>query len=191
MKFTLLLTGIVLLIIGLLGYSLIPNIHTIPVQTNRSVIDQKAISIDSFSLLETPRNVTITPGRQNELRINITVSLETGEPSSLQFKLFTKDRSENCMSVDQPSGCLINRSVSNATTFTLPMNASNTYYFGFDNTGSSSTKKVIYSASLFANSVQTIVTKDGSLNFLGLGLGAIGLLVALYGASRKTVIPWE
>ncbi len=191
MKFTIVLTGIVLLIVGLLAYSSIPNIHNVPIQTSLSVIAPTAISVDAGFLSETPpENVSILPGKQNEFRINITVSLATGEPSSIQFKLFTKDRSPYCMSGDQPSGCLVNRSVSNET-LRVPLNASNTYYLAFDNTGSASPKKVILSASLFTSSVQTIVTKDGSFNFAGLGLGALGFLVVLYGASRKAVIPWE
>ncbi len=139
---------------------------------------------------ETSENVSLFPGKQNELRVNITVSLESGEPSSLQFRLFIRDKSQYCMSGTQSSGCLVDRSVSNET-LRVPVNASTSYYFAFDNSGLSSPKRVLFSASLFANSVQTIVAKDGSFNFVGLGLGAIGFLVVLYGASRKTVIPWE
>lgn len=190
MKFTLVLVGIILLIVGLAAYSFVPNTHTVPIRTSQSIVDPQTIQVGAGFLSETSENVSTSPGKQNELGVNVTVSLESGELSSVEFKLFTKDRSQNCMSNGQPSSCLVNRSVSNET-LRVPVNASTVYYFAFDNTGSSSSKKILFSASLFTSTAQTFVTKDGSLNFLGLGLGGIGFLVFLYGASRKTVIPWE
>ena len=84
----------------------------------------------------------------------------------------------------------MNQTVSNST-LRIPLNASTTYYFGFDNSGSSNSKQVLLSAALVGSSVNTLVTRDGGLNFAGLGLSLIGLLVTLYGVFAKTVIPWE
>jgi hypothetical protein len=47
------------------------------------------------------------------------------------------------------------------------------------------------SATLVGSSVNTLVARDGGLNFAGLGMSLIGLLVTLYGVFAKTVIPWE
>lgn len=141
-------------------------------------------------------NVTIFPGKENEqrvnvtLRVDITVSLQKGGLSTIQFKFYTKDKAQYCVFADPPSGCLINKTVSNET-FVFPVNRSNSYGLAFDNTGSANPKNVTFSLFLFGNSVQTIVSKDGSFNFVGLGLGLGGFLVALYGVSRKTMIPWE
>ena len=190
MRFVLVLMGIIILIVGLLAYATIPAIHTIPVHASQAIMGPKAVPVDPGLWETPPENVTIFPGRQNELRINVTVSLQNGEPATIQFKLYTKDKAQYCLSPDQPTGCLINKTVSNET-FTVPVNSSNTYYLAFDNAGSTSPRNVAFSVSLVGNSFQTIVTKDGSFNFVGLGLGAIGFLVVLYGASRKTVIPWE
>ncbi len=73
----------------------------------------------------------------------------------------------------------------------MPLNASATYYFVFDNKDSSSSRIVLFSASLFTSSVKTMVARDGELNFVALGFGGVGLLVILYGVAAKTVIPWE
>ena len=84
----------------------------------------------------------------------------------------------------------MNQAVSNST-IRVPLNASTTYYFGFDNRGSGSSKQVLLSATLVGSSVNTLVARDGGLNFAGLGMSLIGLLVTLYGVFAKTVIPWE
>ncbi len=191
MRFTFVLTGVVLLIVGLLAYATIPAIHTIPVETSQEIMGPKAVPVYPGYLSETPpENVTILPGKQNELRINVTVSLQNGGLSTIRLKLYTEDKAQYCLSAEQPTNCLVNKTVSNET-FTVPVNSSNTYRLAFDNTGSTSSKSVTFSLFLYGNSVQTIVAKDGSFNFVGLGLSAIGFLVVLYGASRKTVIPWE
>jgi hypothetical protein len=122
--------------------------------------------------------------------VNLTVSLESGGLSSIQFKLFTGSQLGNCMRNTNPSGCLVNEDVSNQT-IRVPLNASTTYYFGFDNRDSSSSRIVLLSVSLFTSSVSTMVARDGEFNFVALGLGGLGLLVILYGVAAKTVIPWE
>lgn len=190
MKFVLVVGGAFLLVIGLLAYSMIPNFHTVPLQSTRVVVSPKPVSVSSASLSEIPQNVTLFPGRQNDLQVNLTVLTQSGVPSSIQFKLFAEGAFQSCMLSSQPRGCLVNQAVSNST-FRVQLNASTTYYFGFDNSGSSNSKQVLLSASLIGSSLNTLVARDGGMNFAGLGLSLIGLLVTLYGVFAKTVIPWE
>jgi hypothetical protein len=190
MKFGLVVGGAFLLIIGLVAYSMIPNFHTVPIQSAQMIVNPRPIAISSASLSETPQNVTLFPGKENDLLVNLTVSTQSGGPSSVQFKLFPEGAFQSCMLASQPRGCLVNQAVSNAT-LRIPLNASTTYYFGFDNSGSSSPKQVMLSASLVGTSVSTMVARDGGFNFAGLGMSLLGLLVALYGFFAKTVIPWE
>ncbi|HVH14465.1 MAG TPA: hypothetical protein VNA15_01945, partial [Candidatus Angelobacter sp.] len=144
----------------------------------------------SASFSETPENVTLFQGKENDLVANLTVSTLSGTLSSVQFKLFPDGAFQSCMLSSQPRGCLVNQTVSNST-IRIPLNASTIYYFGFDNTGSSNSKQVLLSASLVGSSVSMLVGRDGGLNFAGLGMSLIGLLVTLYGVFAKTVIPWE
>jgi len=155
-----------------------------------SVVQEKEIHVSSYSSTQTPENVTVATGKTNQLLVNLTVSLDSGGLSTTQFKLFTNDKFQNCMLDSQPSACVYDRPVSNAT-LAIPMNASTTYYFGFDNTASNSSKTIWLSASLHTTSMTSIVARDGEWNEGGLGLSAIGLVVMLYGAVSRTVIPWE
>ena len=190
MKFGLVVGGAFLLVVGLLAYSMIPNFHMVPLQSSQSIVNPKQISVSSASLSETPENVTLFPGKKNDLLVNLTVSIESGAVSSIQFKLFPEGAFQSCMLSSQQRGCLVNQTVSNST-LRIPLNVSTTYYFGFDNSGSSSPKQVLLSATLIGSSVNTLVARDGGLNFAGLGMSLIGLLVTLYGVFAKTVIPWE
>ena len=190
MKFGLVVGGAFLLIIGLLVYSMIPNFHVVTLQSAQMIVNPKPITVSSDSLSETPQNVTLFPGEENHLFVNLTVSTQSGAPSSVQFKLFPEGAFQTCMLSSQPRGCLVNQTVSKAT-LRIPLNASTTYYFGFDNSGSSSSKQILLSANLVESSVNTMVARDGGLNFAGLGMSLIGLLVALYGVFAKTIIPWE
>jgi len=190
MKFGLVLAGSFLLIAGLLAYSMIPNFHAVPLQSAQMVVSSKPIPVSSASLSETPQNVTVFPGRENELLVNLTVSTQTGVPSSIQFKFFPEGAFQSCMLDPQQRGCLANQTVSNSS-IRISLNASTTYYFGFDNRGSSTSKQVLLSATLVASSVSTLVARDGGMNFAGLGMSLIGLVVTLYGVFAKTVIPWE
>ena len=190
MKFGILVGGALLLVIGLLAYSMIPNFHTVPLQSTQTVVTPKPVSVSSASLSEIPENVTLFPVKQNDLLINLTVSTQSGLPSSIQFKLFPEGAFQSCMLSSQTRGCLVNQTVSNST-LRIPLNASTTYYFGFDNSGSSNSKQVLLSAALVGSSVNTLVARDGGLNYAGLGLSLIGLMVTLYGVFAKTVIPWE
>ena len=190
MKFGLVLAGSFLLIVGLLAYSMIPNFHAVPLQSAQMVVSSKPIPVSSDSLSETNVTVTVFPGRENELLVNLTVSTQSGVPSSIQFKFFPEGAFQSCMLDAQPRGCLINQTVSNSS-IRISLNASTTYYFGFDNRGSSTSKQVLLSATLIASSVSTLVARDGGMNFAGLGMSLIGLVVTLYGVFAKTVIPWE
>jgi hypothetical protein len=190
MKFRPVLGGAFLLVIGLLAYSMIPNFHAVPIQSARVLVNPKPINVSSASLSETPQNITLFPGRANDLLVNLTASTQAGAPSSIQFKLFPEGAFQSCMLSSQPRGCLVNQTVSNST-LRIPVNASTIYYFGFDNSGSDSSKQVLLSATLIGSSVNTLVARDGGLNFAGLGMSLIGLLVTLYGVFAKTVIPWE
>src|SRR6266566_2545276 len=152
MKFVLVIGGAFFLVAGLLAYSMIPNLHMIPLQSAQMVVNPRPIPVSSASLSETPENVSLFPGRENELLVNQTVS-----NSSIR----------------------------------IPLNASTTYYFGFDNRDSSGSKEVLLSATLVASSVSIMVARDGGMNFAGLGMSLIGLLVTLYGVFAKNVIPWE
>src|SRR5229473_3744580 len=190
MKFGLVVGGALLLVAGLLAYSTIPNFHTVPLQSVQMIVNPKPIPVSSASLSETPENVTLFPGRENELLVNLTVSTQSGIPASIQFKFFAGGAFQNCMLSAEQRGCLVNQSVSNST-IRVTLNASTTYFFGFDNRGSGSSKQVLLSATLVGSSVNTLVARDGGLNFAGLGMSLIGLLVTLYGVFAKTVIPWE
>ena len=190
MKFVLVMGGAFLLVAGLMAYSMIPNLHMIPLQSAQMVVNPRSIPVSSASLSETPENVSLFPGRENELLVNLTVYNQSGAPSSIQFKFFPEGSFQNCMLNVEQRGCLVNQTVSNSS-IRIPLNASTTYYFGFDNRGSSTSKQVLLSAILVARSVSTLVARDGGLNFAGLGVSLIGLLVTLYGVFAKTVIPWE
>ena len=190
MKFVAVLAGVSLLVIGLLAYAMIPNVHTIPVQSRSSLARPPPIIVNPNFQAETQQNITLIPAKSNAMLVNLTVSTESGGPSSIQFKLFTESQLQNCTRETAPTGCLVDLSVSNQTVI-VPLNATSTYFFYFDNRGSSSSKVVLLSASLVASSVNTVVARDGQLNFAGLAMGVFGLVVAVYGVAARTVIPWE
>ena len=169
---------------------MIPNVHTTPVESRSSLAQPPPIIINPNFQAETQQNVTVVPAKTNKMLVNLTVSTETGGPSSIQFKLFTASQLQNCTRQTNPTGCLVDQNVSNQT-LAVPLNATSTYYFYFDNRDSSSSIVVLLSTSLVTSSVNTFVARDGQLNFAALALGAIGLIVAVYGVAARTVIPWE
>src|SRR5438105_15770783 len=97
MKFDLVVVGAFLLIAGLTAYSMIPNFHTVPLRSAQMVVNPKPIPVSSASLTETPENVSLFPGREHELRVNLTVSTQSGALSSIQFKLFPEETFQSCM----------------------------------------------------------------------------------------------
>ncbi len=190
MKFIAVLMGVTLLAIGLVAYSTIPNVHTIPVQSTSQLTGPTEIVVNPNFQSETQQNVTVLAGKDNTLLVNLTVSNTAGGPASIQFKLFTGSEFGNCMQETNPTGCIVNENVSNQT-ISVPLNASTTYFFGFDNRDPSASKTVVLSSSLLATSAEEVVSRDGDLNYAALAVGGFGLLVTLYGVVAKTVIPWE
>jgi len=185
MQFKLVILGVVLLVVGLAAYSSIPNVHRTPVLTTQSIMAEN-LSIIAGSSVTVPRNITILQGKQNELRVNITVTAQSGEPATLRFHIFLRNNSTSC-STTQPKSFLVSQNAS----LLVPMNSTGTYCFIFDNLDYPASKAASVSAFLDTRSEQVLVAKDGGANTAGLGLGAFGVLVLLYGATRKTVIPWE
>lgn len=190
MKFVAVLAGVSLLIIGLLAYAVIPNVHTVPVQSRSTLADPPPIVVNPNFQAETQQNVTILSAKSNAMLLNLTVSSASGGPSSIWLKVFTEPQLQNCTRESNPTGCLVDQRVSNQTV-TVPLNASSTYYFYFDNRDSNSQKVVSLTASLIASSVDTFVARDGELNYGALALGVLGLIITVYGLVARTVIPWE
>src|SRR2546430_10569197 len=164
MKFGLVVVGAFLLIAGLTAYSMIPNFHTVPLRSAQMVVNAKPIPVSSASLTETPENVSLFPGRENELRVNLTVSTQSGVLSSIQFKFFPEGAFQSCVLDAQQRGCLINQTVSNSS-IRIPLNASTTYYFGFDNRSSNSSKQVLFFLNLVATPVITLFPRHGAMHF--------------------------
>ena len=191
MQFKLVLFGLALLTVGLVAYASIPAIHTTPLTRTQDVWVQGQFPIQGRSLVEEPRNVTVFPGMGNELRTNLTVTGPIGTGSSIHFQLLGMNKSSTCSSSPQTPSILEDRTVSNQSFFVVPINMTGTYCFVFDNQASQQVKNIDISTLVAGTAVQVQVARDGSANTAGLGLGAIGLVVAVYGYSRKTVIPWE
>src|SRR6266851_8892891 len=112
MKFALVVGGAFLLILGRLAYSMIPNFHIVPLESTQMVVSLKPIPVSSASLSETPENVTLFPGKENSLVVNMTVSVQSGAPSSIQFKLFAGGAFQSCMLSAEQRGCLVVQNVS-------------------------------------------------------------------------------
>ena len=134
--------------------------------------------------------MTIFYGMGNELRTNLTVSGPNGTGSSIHFQLLNMNRSLTCSASPRAATVLIDQVVSNQS-FIIPLNMTGTFCFIFDNQASQQTKAIDISSRVSGTAVKVLIARDGSANTAGLGLGALGLVVAVYGYSRKTVIPWE
>jgi hypothetical protein len=183
--------GLVLLTIGLAAYASIPAIHRNSIVTTpENVWAQNAFPIQGGSIVEQPRNVTVFSSMDNELRAHLTVWQKAGELSSVHFELLSMIQSSSCSPSSRSPIVLIDQIVSNQS-FNVPLNATGTYCFVFDNQSSQSLKSIDISAQVTGKGEQVLVARDGNANTFGLGLGALGLVVAIYGYSRKTVIPWE
>jgi hypothetical protein len=183
--------GLALLIIGLVVYTSIPAVHTTPLTRVSDVWVQGQFPVQGNSLVEEPRNVTIFSGMGNELRTNLTVKGPSGTSSSIHFQLLGMNKSQTCSPYPQAPSILLDRIASNQSFFVVPLNMTGTYCFVFDNQASQQMKDIDISAQVSGATVQVQIARDGNANTAGLGLGAIGLVVAVYGYSRKTVIPWE
>src|SRR5438132_4841090 len=187
MQFRLVAFGLALLIIGLVTYASIPAVHTTPVVSVQNVWVQNGFPVQAGSVVGLPKNITIFPGMKNELRANLTVSEPHGGASSVQFELLGMN---NCSPPSRPPIVLIDQLVSNES-FNIPLNETGIYCFVFDNHSSQTLKSIDVSSRVSGTTEQVLVARDGSANTVGLGLGALGIVVALYGYSRKTIIPWE
>ena len=168
----------------------IPAVHTTPVVNVRNVWVQQGFPIQAGSLVEQPKNITITSGMSNEFRANLTVSEPNGAASAIHFQLLGMNKSQTCSPSSRPPAVLMDQVVSNQS-FSIPLNATETYCFVFDNQSSHAVKSIDISARVIGSTQQVIVAHDGTANTAGLGLGALGFAVALYGYSRKSTIPWE
>lgn len=196
MKFVIFLAGISLILIGTLAYTTITNQHQTVTDFKQNLTGALNIPVGPGSESETPENVTLVPGRITKLVVNLTVSLESGTLSSVQFKIFTAQNFGTCMQQADANGCLVDMTVSNQTVV-VPLNSSlahangaTTLYFGFTNREANS-KTVALSATLQASKVEITSARDGNMNLAALGIAGIGLLLTLYGVAAKAVIPWE
>lgn len=151
---------------------------------------QNGFPIQAGSLVEQPKNVTIFSAMNNHLQANITVSEPHGVASSVHFELLGMNKSQSCSPSSRPPLLLIDRLVTNGS-FNIALNTTGTYCFVFDNQSSQMSKSIDISVRVSGTTQQVLVARDGSANTAGLGLGAVGLVVALYGYSRKSIIPWE
>src|SRR4029077_17553604 len=82
---------------------------------NLPIAGPEPIVVNPNSQSKTPQNVTVLSGKNNEMVLNLTVSTGSGNPSSIQFKLFTEPELGNCMRETNPTGCIVDASVSNKT----------------------------------------------------------------------------
>ena len=190
MQFKLVAVGLGLLITGLVTYASIPAVHTIPVVNVENVWVQNGFPVQAKSFVGQSRNITVFSGMSNELQANVTVSETSGGASSVHFEVLRMNHTQSCSLSSSPASILVNQTVSNQS-FNIPLNATGTYCFVFDNQSSQTLKYVDISARVLGTTEQVLVARDGSANTAGLGLGALGLAVALYGYSRKSIIPWE
>jgi len=140
--------------------------------------------------VEQPKNITAFSGMNNELRANVTVSEPGVGASNIRFELLAMNNSQTCSPSPRPPTVLVDQTVANKS-FNIPLKASGTYCFVFDNQGSQSSKTVNISARVLGSTEKVLIARDGSANTVGLGLGALGLVVVIYGYSRKSIIPWE
>ena len=179
-----------MLIIGLVAYASIPAVHKTPVVNAQNVWVQNGFPVQAGSLVEQPKNITIFSGMNNELRANLSVSEPRGVTSSVHFELLGMNKSQSCSPSSRAPAILVDQLVSNQS-FNVPVNATGTYCFVFDNQSSQTLKNIDISARVSGTTERVLVARDGSANTAGLGLGALGLFVAIYGYSRKSIIPWE
>jgi hypothetical protein len=182
--------GLGLLIVGLITYASVPSVHTTPVAVAQNVWVQNGFPLQAGSLVEQPKNITVFSGMKNELQANLTVSEPNGVTATVHFELLGMNKSQSCSPSSRPPTVLIDQLVSNQS-FNIPLNATGTYCFVFDNQGSQTLKNIDISARVSGTTQQVLVARDGNANTAGLGLGALGLVVALYGYARKSIIPWE
>ena len=182
--------GLALLVVGLVTYASIPAVHTTPIVSEQNIWAQNGFPIQAGTLVEQPKNITAFSGMNNELRVNVSVSQPPVGASTIRFELLAMNNSQTCSPSPRPPTVLVDQTVANKS-FNIPLKTAGTYCFVFDNQGSQPSKTVNISARVLGSTEKILVARDGSANTAGLGLGALGLVVFIYGYSRKTIIPWE
>ncbi len=188
MQFKLFLLGAILLVCGLLAYSSIPNIHTFTIYQAQPLPEQAPMVIPGNGATQIAKNLTLFQESQNQLQVNITVKSELDQSSTVLLKIFRGNDTASCLNPQKPY--LVDEEVSNQTLRT-PIRNSGLYCFDFENLASQNPKTVTMTASINANSIQEHIANDGGINMGGLGIAAIGFLLATVGLAKKTVIPWE
>ena len=190
MQFKLVALGLALLVVGLVAYASIPAVHTTPVVSEQNVWVQNGFPIQARSLVEQARNVTAFSGMNNELRVNVTVFESGAGASTIRFELLAMNDSQSCSPSPHPPTVLVDQTVGNKS-FNIPLRAAGTYCFVFDNQGPQPSKTANISVRVLGSTEKVLIARDGSANTVGLGLGALGLVVVIHGYSRKSIIPWE
>jgi hypothetical protein len=160
------------------------------VVSEQNVWVQNGFPIQANSLVGQPRNITAFSGMNNELRANVTVFEPGAGASTIHFELLAMNNSQTCSPSARPPTVLVDQTVANKS-FNIPLKAAGTYCFVFDNQGPQPSKTVNISARVFGSTEKVLIARDGTANTAGLGLGALGLVVVIYGYSRKSIIPWE
>ncbi len=193
MQLRLVSLGVLLLTVGLVAYSVIPNVQRIPILSREDVI-REGFSIPMGESRIVTKNITATPGEQTQLTINISVTAQPGGLSSMKLQVFLRETSDPCVETS-PKNYLTNKYVSNQS-LSISVNSTGTYCFVFQNEPTENElltprKLVSVFVSLERRSEQILVSRNGGANVAGLGVGAFGFLVFAYGVTRKTVIPWE
>ncbi len=193
MQFKLVSLGVLLLTAGLVAYSMIPNVQRIPVLSREEVM-REDFSVPMGESRVVAKNITATPSDQNRLKVNISVTAQSGVLSSMKFQVFLRDTTDPCVET-KSRNYLMNMYVSNQS-LSIAVNSTGTYCFIFQNEPaeneiSTPSKLVSVLVSLERRSEQILTSKNGGANIAGLGVSAFGLLMFAYGVTRKTVIPWE
>jgi len=147
-----------LLIVGLVTYASIPSVHTTPVVNSQNVWVQNGFPIQASSLVEQPKNITIFSGMNNRLKVNLTVSEPRGTASSVHFELLGMNKSQSCSPSSRPPIVLIDQFVTNQS-FNIPLNATGTYCFVFDNQSSQTLKNIEGAVSVFGQTTGTTNAK--------------------------------
>ena len=164
--------------------------HTTPVVSEQNVWVQNGFPIQAGALVGQPRNISAFSGMNNELRANVTVFESGAGASTIHFELLAMNDSQSCYPSPHPPTVLVDQTVGNKS-FNIPLREAGTYCFVFDNQGPQPSKTVNISARVLGSTEKVLIARDGSANTVGLGLGVLGLVVLIYGYSRKSIIPWE
>jgi len=188
MQFRLVLLGALLLTAGLIGYSAIPHVQRSPVLTKQDIRGGD-LSIPANSSYVFYEKMAVTPGEQSRMVMNLTVMAPQGELAEIGLMVFLRNDTLSCVTT-RPQTYLVNQKVSNVS-LTVPVENSGNYCFVLDNESHLTDKTASTYVVLEKRSEQVLVSRNGSANMAGLGVGAFGFLVLVYGVARRTVIPWE